>query len=53
LLSRTPELLERFSHVLARRQAENHAVAQSRTAIRAAEGDLLARMKSFFSRAFG
>jgi len=52
LLRRTPELLERFSHVLARRQAENQAVSQGRAAIRAAEGDLLARMKSFFSRAF-
>jgi small-conductance mechanosensitive channel/CRP-like cAMP-binding protein len=52
LLQRTPELLERFSHVLARRQAENQAVAQSRAGVRAAEGDLLARMKSFFSRAF-
>jgi small-conductance mechanosensitive channel/CRP-like cAMP-binding protein len=53
LLRRTPELLQRFSHVLAKRQAENQAASQSRAAIRAAEGDLLARMKSFFSRAFG
>ena len=53
LLRRTPELLERFSHVLAKRQAENQAASQSRAAIRAAEGDLLARMKAFFSRAFG
>ncbi|HXL99633.1 MAG TPA: mechanosensitive ion channel family protein [Rhizomicrobium sp.] len=53
LLKQTPELLQRFSHVLAKRQHELDEAANRVTDTHAIEGDLMARMKSFFSRAFG
>lgn len=53
LLKQTPELLQRFSHVLAKRQHELDEAAHRMTDTHVIEGDLLARMKSFFSRTFG
>ncbi len=53
LLKTTPELFERFSQVLAQRQLENEALAHRKPDARAIEGDILAKMKNFFSRAFG
>jgi CRP-like cAMP-binding protein len=50
LLKRSPELLQRFSHVLAKREEERAAVAQKSIQVAAVEQDLMARMKSFFSR---
>jgi small-conductance mechanosensitive channel len=50
LLRRSPELLERFSQVLARREQERAAVAQRVIEVGAVEIDLMARMKQFFSR---
>jgi CRP-like cAMP-binding protein len=53
LLKNTPELLERFSRVLAQRQLENESLAARRLDKGAVEGDILAKMRNFFSRAFG
>ncbi|HEX3810181.1 MAG TPA: mechanosensitive ion channel family protein [Rhizomicrobium sp.] len=53
LLRKSPELLEKFSRVLAQRQKELDELANRHTNVKAVETDLLARMKSFFSRAFG
>jgi len=50
LLKKSPELLQRFSHVLARREQERAQVAQRTIQVSSVENDLLARMKSFFSR---
>jgi small-conductance mechanosensitive channel/CRP-like cAMP-binding protein len=53
LLKLNPELFERFSSVLAQRQLELDALANRRVDKGAVENDILARMRSFFSRAFG
>jgi len=53
LLKSTPELLQRFSRVLAQRQLENQSIAARRLDSGAVEGDILAKMRNFFSRAFG
>ncbi len=50
LLKKSPNLLERFSHVLARREQERAAIAQKTIHVAAVEKDLMARMKTFFSR---
>jgi small-conductance mechanosensitive channel/CRP-like cAMP-binding protein len=50
LLKKSPELLQRFSHVLAKREEERAAIAQRTIQVAAVELDLLARMKTFFSR---
>ena len=47
------ELLERFSRVLAQRQLENESLAARRLDKGAVENDILAKMRNFFSRAFG
>jgi branched-chain amino acid transport system substrate-binding protein len=53
LLKDAPELFERLSGVLARRQIENSAVAQrSASAEAEAETYILDRMREFFGRAF-
>ncbi len=49
LLKSSPELLQRFSHVLARREQERAAIAQKTIQVAAVEQDLMARMKAFFS----
>jgi CRP-like cAMP-binding protein len=53
LFKTTPQLLERFSRVLAQRQFENQSMAARRLDKGAVEGDILAKMRNFFSRAFG
>jgi len=53
LLERSPELLQRFSHVLAKREQERAAIAQRVIQVAAVEQDLMARMKAFFSRVIG
>ena len=53
LLKKSPELLERFSHVLAKREQERAAIAQKTIQVAAVEQDLMARMKNFFSRVLG
>lgn len=53
LLKSTPELLQRFSRVLAQRQLENQSIAARKLDKGAVEGDILAMMRNFFSRAFG
>jgi CRP-like cAMP-binding protein len=53
ILKRSPELAERFSRVLVERQRQNQDLVQRAQRRAAAETDLLARMKTFFSRAFG
>jgi len=53
LLDKTPELLQRFSHVLAKREQERAAIAQRVIQVAAVEQDLMARMKAFFSRVIG
>ncbi len=53
ILHKSPELAERFSRVLAQRQHENEDLVQRASRRAAVETDLLARMKTFFSRAFG
>jgi len=53
LVEKSPEILERFSHILARRQHELNELAQRGRDKHTTEGDLLARMKAFFSYAFG
>ena len=52
LFKSSPELLERFSHVLAKRQQENDAHANRMRDTKQVEKDLLARMKAIFVRAF-
>jgi small-conductance mechanosensitive channel/CRP-like cAMP-binding protein len=53
MLAEAPELFERFSRVLAQRQLELDALANRKPDKEEVEEDILARMKSFFSRAFG
>jgi CRP-like cAMP-binding protein len=53
MLKQNPELFERFSRVLAQRQLELDALAHRNVDKGAVENDILRRMKSFFSRAFG
>jgi small-conductance mechanosensitive channel len=53
LLERSPELLQRFSHVLAKREQERAAIAQRVIQVAAVEQDLMARMRTFFSRVIG
>jgi small-conductance mechanosensitive channel/CRP-like cAMP-binding protein len=53
LLDREPELYERFTATLARRQRELDAIAQRHADAQQVETDILARMKAFFSRSFG
>ena len=53
MLKHSPQLLERFSKVLAQRQHELDEAAHRKSSAQAVEVDLLARMKSFFARAFG
>jgi small-conductance mechanosensitive channel/CRP-like cAMP-binding protein len=53
LLKANPELFERFSQVLAKRQLELDALANRKPDKANVENDILARMKSFFSRALG
>ena len=50
LLRKSPELLERFSHVLAKREQERAAIAQKTIQVASVEKDLMARMKTFFNR---
>ncbi|HEY5338215.1 MAG TPA: cyclic nucleotide-binding domain-containing protein, partial [Rhizomicrobium sp.] len=52
LLKASPELFERFSRVLAQRQLELDAMANRKPDKKEVEGDILRRMKAFFSRAF-
>jgi small-conductance mechanosensitive channel/CRP-like cAMP-binding protein len=52
LLKNSPELLERFSVILAKRQAELDEVANRPVRREALQRDLLTRMTDFFSRAF-
>jgi CRP-like cAMP-binding protein len=53
MLKDSPELFERFSRVLAQRQLELDALANRKVDKGAVENDILARMRTFFSRAFG
>lgn len=53
MLKDSPELFERFSRVLAQRQLELDAMANRKVDKGAVENDILKRMKSFFSKAFG
>lgn len=53
MLKASPELFERFSRVLAQRQLELDALANRKVDKGAVENDILKRMKSFFSKAFG
>jgi CRP-like cAMP-binding protein len=53
LLKSTPELLQRFSRVLAQRQLENESLAARKLDKGAVEGDILAKMRNFFSRPSG
>jgi small-conductance mechanosensitive channel/CRP-like cAMP-binding protein len=53
ILRDSPELAERFSRALVERQRQNQDLVQRAQRRAAAETDLLARMKTFFSRAFG
>jgi len=53
LLDRSPELLQRFSHVLAKREQERAAIAQRVIQVTAVEQDLMAKMRAFFSRVIG
>jgi CRP-like cAMP-binding protein len=48
LLRRSPELLQRFSHVLAKREQERAQIAQRTIQVATVENDLMARMRSFF-----
>lgn len=52
LLQRSPELLHGFSELLALRQQEQTDLA-NRPILKAAQVDMLARMKAFFSRVLG
>jgi len=53
LLETSPELLERFSHVLARREQERATIANRAIQVAAVEQDLMARMRNFFARVLG
>ena len=53
LLKKSPNLLQRFSHVLAKREEERAAIAQKTIQIATVEKDLIARMRNFFSRVLG
>ena len=53
LLQKSPELLQRFSHVLAKRQQELNELAHRTMFKSPNEIDLLARMKTFFGRVLG
>ncbi|HWD26596.1 MAG TPA: mechanosensitive ion channel family protein [Rhizomicrobium sp.] len=50
LLKKSPELLQRFGHVLAKREQERAAIANRAIQVAAVESDLITRMKTFFSR---
>lgn len=52
LLSKSPELAERFSAILAKRQSELDELANRAVNKAAVESDILSRMKVYFSRAF-
>jgi small-conductance mechanosensitive channel/CRP-like cAMP-binding protein len=52
LLRGSPELLERFSHILAERQLALNRLAEHALHKDSVQADLLARMKLFFSRVF-
>lgn len=52
LLKKAPELLERFSEILALRQHELDEAAHKQTSVKKTESDLLARMKAAFSSLF-
>jgi small-conductance mechanosensitive channel/CRP-like cAMP-binding protein len=52
LLRKSPELAERLSHTLARRQHELDELAHRASRKENAETDILSRMMAFFSRAF-
>jgi small-conductance mechanosensitive channel len=53
LLKSSPELLQRFSHVLAKREQERAAIANRVIQVAAVEQDLMARMRNFFARVLG
>jgi small-conductance mechanosensitive channel len=53
LLKASPELLQRFSHVLAKRAQERQAIADRTIQVAAVEQDLMARMRNFFARVLG
>jgi small-conductance mechanosensitive channel/CRP-like cAMP-binding protein len=53
LLAAEPNLMDRFSHVLAVRQSNLSAIASTRGQKHALQRDILAQMRDFFSRAFG
>ncbi|HTP77562.1 MAG TPA: mechanosensitive ion channel family protein [Rhizomicrobium sp.] len=48
MLKRSPELLQRFSHVLAKREQERAHIAQHTIQVATVETDLMAKMRSFF-----
>jgi CRP-like cAMP-binding protein len=52
LLQKSPNLAERFSRVLAERQAQNAELAGRMVRREEVQQDLLARITTFFSRAF-
>jgi small-conductance mechanosensitive channel/CRP-like cAMP-binding protein len=53
LLAAEPGLMERLSHVLAKRQSGLSEIASSPVQKQALERDILAQMRRFFARAFG
>ena len=53
LLGASPELLERFSHILAKRQLELDQLTHRFAHPEKVQSDLLTRMTAFFSRSFG
>jgi CRP-like cAMP-binding protein len=53
LLKNSPELLERFGRILAKRQHELDELANRPSKREAVETDILSRMKKFFARAIG
>jgi small-conductance mechanosensitive channel/CRP-like cAMP-binding protein len=52
LLKASPNLFQEFSRVLAQRQTVNAAAANRKEDVEEVESDILAKMMSFFSRAF-
>jgi CRP-like cAMP-binding protein len=52
LLHETPQLLERFSHILAERQQKLNEIANRQASLAQTESDLLARMSRFFAQFF-
>ena len=48
LLKKSPEMLQRFSHVLAKREQERAQIAQRTIQVSTVENYLMARMKTFF-----